>query len=126
MYLNYCHLVVKKDEDTERREAGGGEGVEGLEEEDELEVEGDGLEVGAQGRDRDELGDVEQEREHDHRRHVAVHRLLVGRVTLLKSEKCLYIWIVECRFSFFQPVPVRYEFGKVNFLSFARSPGCLQ
>ena len=83
----YCHLVVKKDEDTERRQAGGGEGVEGLEEEDELEVEGDGLQVGAQRRDRDELGDVEQEREHDHRRHVAVHRLLVSRVTLLKTEK---------------------------------------
>ena len=115
MYLNYCHLVVKKHKDAEGCEARGGEGVEGLEEEDELEVEGDGLEVGAQGRDRDELGDVEQEREHDHRRHVAVHRLLVGRVTLLKSEKCLYI-----------SVPVRYEFGKINFLSFAQSPGCLQ
>ena len=56
-----AYFVVEKDKNEKRRQSSCGEGVEGLEEKDELEVLGNLLKLWTNRRDRDELGDVEEE-----------------------------------------------------------------
>ena len=53
------YLVVEKDKNKQWCQSCGSEGVEGLEEEDKLEILGNLLECEANGGDGDELGDVE-------------------------------------------------------------------
>ena len=55
------YFVFEKDKNEKRRQSSCGEGVEGLEEENELEVLGNLLKLWTNRRDRDELGDVEEE-----------------------------------------------------------------
>ena len=55
------YFVVEKDKNEKRRQSSRGEGVEGLEEENKLEVLGNLLKLWTNRRDRDELGDVEEE-----------------------------------------------------------------
>ena len=55
------YFVVEKDKNEKRCQSSRGEGVEGLEEENELEVLGNLLKLWTNRRDRDELGDVEEE-----------------------------------------------------------------
>ena len=58
--------------------------VRTLEEENEFEVDWYFLQLWSQRRDRDELGDVEEEGDDDHREHVSRHRLGLVVVSLLK------------------------------------------
>ena len=60
------YLIVKGDENEKRAKSSCSEGVEGLEEEDELEVLGNLLEFWAKRRDGDELGSVKNESKDDH------------------------------------------------------------
>ena len=55
------YFVVEKDKNEKRRQSSRGEWVEGLEEENKLEVLGNLLKLWTNRRDRDELGDVEEE-----------------------------------------------------------------
>ena len=57
------HLVVEEEQYTERSQARSGQWMKSLEEENELQVLGDLLEVGANRWDGDEFGDVEDKRE---------------------------------------------------------------
>ena len=64
IHINY--LVVETAEDDKGSKPSGSEGVEGLEEEDKLEVLRNLLEFWTKRGDGDKLGDVEDDRKDDH------------------------------------------------------------
>ena len=63
VFPDYVYLVVEENKNTERGESCGCKGMKGLEEEDELEVLGYLLEIRADWRDGNKLGDIENEGE---------------------------------------------------------------
>ena len=77
------HLVVEEDKYTEGSQARGCKRVKGLEEENELQILRDLLKVQANGWDGDELGDVEDKGEDEHRHQVTDNCLLQVRSSLL-------------------------------------------
>ena len=77
------HLVVEEDKYTEGSQARGCKRVKGLEEENELQILRDLLKARPNGWDGDELGDVEDKGEDEHRHKVTDNCLLQVRSSLL-------------------------------------------
>ena len=61
----HSYFVIKQNKNEQRCKSCGSEGVEGLEEEDKLEILGNLLECWTNGGDGDELGDVEKDGENN-------------------------------------------------------------